>query len=157
MPPENFKGAGTIGHTDAEFRQSDLPSLVVIRVQVGKRGERPQFHLFLFEARIQSSSNLCQNSGCFQVNIPASFALAVNALSETVRHGQTLLKPKVKPMKRILQLSTALALFIPVVLSCTSTISGSQENRPTISLDRWHYIEVDSQRAKHGDWADRRG
>ena len=33
-------------------------------------------------------------------------------------------------------------------------MSGSQEQGQEISLDQWHYIEVDSQRAKHGDWAD---
>lgn len=49
----------------------------------------------------------------------------------------------------ILLLSLTTAFY-----SCTSTMTGSQETVAIKSLDHWKYIEVDSQRAKHGDWDD---
>lgn len=45
-------------------------------------------------------------------------------------------------------------VLIPLYFSCTSTMTGSQENVKSVSLEHWKYIEVDSQRGKHGDWAD---
>ncbi|MEX1238220.1 MAG: VCBS repeat-containing protein, partial [Cyclobacteriaceae bacterium] len=42
--------------------------------------------------------------------------------------------------------------FITVYFSCTSTMTGSPETPSGLSLEHWRYIEVDSQRAKHGDW-----
>lgn len=47
-----------------------------------------------------------------------------------------------------------LTLLTSLCNSCTSTMTGSQEGQSRVSLDHWKYIEVDSQRAKHGDWAE---
>jgi hypothetical protein len=47
-----------------------------------------------------------------------------------------------------------LLLTVTAYVSCTSTMSGSKVEKSPVSLDHWKYIEIDSQRAKHGDWAE---
>src|SRR5690606_10152676 len=54
---------------------------------------------------------------------------------------------------RTLLIHLVLPLFSIGFVSCTSTITGEQKKGKTIPLDQWTYIEVDSQRAKHGDWS----
>ncbi len=45
-----------------------------------------------------------------------------------------------------------LTAMVLIFAACTSTSSENTRSGNTISLERWTYIEVDSQRAKHGDW-----
>lgn len=58
--------------------------------------------------------------------------------------------------RTLITIPMMLIALMAMLHACTSTSTRTRESedRTAVLLDQWKYIEVDSQRAKHGDWDD---